>query len=429
MMLVVGVVFFLSIGSISRNGNAQEKLVTAGNTGSEQIEAQKKQADVKASAEAVIKKAKNDIEVANKLKAGETNKTVYNRAKGYLATAESLFESKQYERAEEFASKATYDLLLIVQLPLDAKKSLDNAMSALTTAKTDENIGKYYSALLDTSDKNIVIAQKAFYENDFSTTKALADSINKSITDAKATIDNANNSVEQARTEVYNVRDMDGSIYMPDLYNKAYTALRDARTAFYSDKKLDIAIKKAGEAISLAKQVMQGIESAKKSLEVEVPKLIDDATKMIDSAKQVSAGKYCPDLLKSIETSYASAKTLVTEKNFAKAKEIANKVITDAKLAKETSEKKGAEESLAKLLEEVKNAIVSAKKLNAEKLCPDELKAAEDSLSLASDIMKSDILKAKEIADKANIDAKAVLEKVKKLAPKSKTTSSTKSKK
>ena len=39
---------------------------------------------------------------------------------------------------------------------------------------------------------------------------------------------------------------------------------------------------------------MQGIESAKKSLEVEVPKLIDDATKMIDSAKQVSAGKYCP---------------------------------------------------------------------------------------------------------------------------------------
>ena len=41
------------------------------------------------------------------------------------------------------------------------------------------------------------------------------------------------------------------------------------------------------------------------------------------------------------------------------------------------------------------------------------MKAAEDSFSLASDIMKSDILKAKEIADKANIDAKAVLEKVK----------------
>ena len=73
--------------------------------------------------------------------------------------------------------------------------------------------------------------------------------------------------------------------------------------------------------------------------------------------------------------------------------------------------KKGAEESFAKLLEDIKNTIDTAKRQMRKRICPDELKSAEDSFNLASDIMKSDILKAKEIADKANIDAKAVLKK------------------
>ena len=72
--------------------------------------------------------------------------------------------------------------------------------------------------------KILLWPRRAFCENDFSATKTLADSIYKSITDVKTAIDNANNSVEQARVDVYNVRDMDGNIYMPDLYNKAYTS-------------------------------------------------------------------------------------------------------------------------------------------------------------------------------------------------------------
>ena len=50
---------------------------------------------------------------------------------------------------------------------------------------------------------------------------------------------------------------------------------------------------------------MQGIESAKRLLQSEVPKLIDDATNMIDPAKKVSA-EILSHLLKSAETAYAS---------------------------------------------------------------------------------------------------------------------------
>ena len=56
---------------------------------------------------------------------------------------------------------------------------------------------------------------------------------------------------------------------------------------------------------------MQGIESAKNRLRWKC-QLIDDATKMIDSAKQVSAGNIVR-FIKIYRNSYAS-KTLVTEK-------------------------------------------------------------------------------------------------------------------
>ena len=308
-----------------------------------------------------INKAKNEIKLAEDADAEDLMPKEYNKAKGYLATAETKLNEKKFSEAKEFADKASNEAKLSRNLPKDARNSVSNAILIVSSVQKSK-LAKLFPDLIKSSEKDLQDARKCLDRNEFAMAKNYADKVINELGAKKNGFDKAEKIISEAEKEINSAKDSEADKYVQDEFDDATTALENAKT-FLSNKDFDKANSNAEIAIKTAKSAKKKVPDMKKNLDAAISNEIKEVKNTLEQAKQTGAQQYALELLKIAELSISRADTLYNQRKLLEAKEASKKAKLDAENA---MNKTNEEIAGIKAEEDAKKKAEEAAKLKAE---------------------------------------------------------------
>lgn len=319
-----------------------------------------------------IKKASKEIKIATDVDADESMPKEYNRARGYLATAESKLNEKKFTEARELAEKAGNEAKLARELPRDSRSSVSNAM-LIVSSVNDSELSKLFPDLITQAEKDLQDAKRYLDRKEFAMAKNYADKVINELGAKKDKFNNAIKAIKNAESEISAAKLVEADKFVSDEFDSAETLLKNA-IASLKDKDFDRAKNNAESASLQAKNVKVKLPDVKRNLETTTKNEIDEAKNTLDKAKQSGAEQYALELLKIAEVSISNADLLLNQNRLLEARESSKKAKLDA------------ESVLSKTNEEIAR-IKASEEDEARKKAEEEarLKAEEDAKKKAED--------------------------------------------
>ncbi len=273
----------------------------------------------------LIDSTKIDLDTAAKAGANEYAPDSMLQARSDLQTASTTLDTKDFDKAKEYANKAGREARSVLTLPVNAQNTINDAESLLNSAKVsgaDISSPDNYKEAYD----NLNAAKIAYDKNifDLANSKAVA----SAEASKRATFEpsSANRSIKALSDSLKLAKDLQMDTLKSDTYTTAAAAL-DASKADFAEGKLP----KAAENADKAKAALDG--EMRTSVELAVQQARGD----INTAKEGGASEFASEKLADAEIAFSASNSALQAGEFLNAKKNAEKASAAAKAAAENA--------------------------------------------------------------------------------------------
>lgn len=316
-----------------------------------------------------LEKADAEIKLAEEEGADESMPKEYNKARGLFATAEAKLNEKKFSDAKELAEKARNEAKLARELPSEARSSINNAASIISSTGNSE-LAKIFPDLIRGAQKDLSEATKCLGKKDFVMAKVYARKVINELGLKKEKFELASNAVKEAENNINAAKLAEADKFLSDEFRNAEDYLKKAKAGLES-KDFDSAKNNAESASKISKNALTKVPDTIRNLETTVRNNISDAKNTLEKAKQAGAEQHALELLKIAENSILNAESLLSQNKLSDAKESSEKAKSDAesvinKINEESERVKAEEEARLKAEEEVKLKVAEEARIKAE---------------------------------------------------------------